>query len=633
MFRASSSQIILFLITLLLFFAPFTVLGADEEFSQSVPVNQQYKEAKFYYKQLQSNEHIATDRANWLKGVRNFRKIYQGAPISTQAPACLFMLGRMHLEMFARFNNQEDLKNSINYYKETYQLFPENNLADDAMYAIGKLHLMQLDNPDKAAIWFKKVITDFPKGDMQSHAKEKLKKLSKDHDIPLPDDMIGGMQLDKLNYVLPVKYWSSENYSRVVIGASGPVEYAGTLLEKTGDKPRRLYIDLKNSYIEPQFRAPIPVDDGLLKQVRTGQNTTDTVRVVLDIESISKYKIFSLPEPFRVVIDVRGDKKKPEITKKEVPTVAPLSLPPVKADNRSTNKTSKKEIVTEKQLTNQINTKKRTSRVVILDNIKKYRINKGIKYIAQNTKKQYPKIERMAPAMTLAQQLGLGVQSIILDPGHGGKDPGAMAFGLKEKDIVLNLAKKLAPVLKNKLGCQVLLTRDKDVFIPLEERTAIANTSGADLFISLHVNAHSSNDIHGLETYFLNLSTSAEAMRVAARENATSTHQMSDLQDILSDIMSNSKIDESSRLAEFVHNSILDGMKGGEHNAIKNLGVKQAPFYVLIGAEMPAILLELAFISNRADADNLINDQFIEKVAEQITNGIIKYVNSTTASL
>ena len=208
-----------------------------------------------------------------------------------------------------------------------------------------------------------------------------------------------------------------------------------------------------------------------------------------------------------------------------------------------------------------------------------------------------------------------------------------MAFGMKEKDIVLDVAKRLAPMLAKELGCEVVLTRRDDTFISLEERTALANTNSADLFISLHLNAHQSAKVRGLETYFLNLTTNAEAMRVAARENATSTHQMSELQDILADIMKNSKIDESSRLAQQVHNSILTKEDKKSTVDIKNLGVKQAPFYVLIGAQMPAILIELAFITNDKDVENLKSPGFLDSICREITEGVRTYINDTSAQL
>jgi N-acetylmuramoyl-L-alanine amidase len=276
------------------------------------------------------------------------------------------------------------------------------------------------------------------------------------------------------------------------------------------------------------------------------------------------------------------------------------------------------------------NEEKNAVSVIILKDKKK-------NHIAGNSTGKTPEYsERQDPPVnsriSLAQQLGLGVGKIVLDPGHGGKDPGALAFGLKEKDIVLKVAKNLAYHLKKDMNADVILTRDSDHFLPLEERTAIANTNDADLFISLHINAHPSPEVKGFETYFLNLSTNDEAMRVAARENATSAHQMSDLEDILSDIMQNSKINESSRLAQQVHSSIANGLDTPPY-IVKNMGVKQAPFYVLIGAGMPAILIELAFISNPDDARLLADDTFIDKMTGEISRGILEYANANTAQL
>ncbi|MBU1567186.1 MAG: N-acetylmuramoyl-L-alanine amidase [Proteobacteria bacterium] len=483
------------------------------------------------------------------------------------------------------------------------KLFPQHRLADDSLWALGQLYLDKKNNPQQSAYYLSEIVTNYPNGDMHPDAENLLKVLSLEHDIALPKIMISSSRDNKLNYVLPVKYWSSNNYTRVVIMASGPVNYKEILLEETENIPRRLYIDFKKSYIEPQYRSPVPIEDGLLKRIRTGQFSPDTVRVVLDIESIGSYKIYSLPDPFRVVIDVRGEK-----FAKETPT--PIST-----------------ARTDKKPENQLEVESQNNVVVLRDN----------KKVAVTVKpsSEPAKIEAVPEVkpLSLAQQLGLGVKKIVLDPGHGGKDPGAMAFGLKEKDIVLDVAKRLAPVLKKELGCEVVLTRKDDTFISLEERTAIANTNNADLFISLHLNAHTSTKVRGLETYYLNLTTNAEAMRVAARENATSTHQMSELQDILSDIMKNSKIDESSRLAQQVHNTILTEADKRGFADIKNLGVKQAPFYVLIGAQMPAILIELAFLSNEKDVDNLKNHAFLEMLTKEIGEGIRTYINNTTAQL
>jgi N-acetylmuramoyl-L-alanine amidase len=602
-YRTMTLKIFLISFISLLLLLPSSLLYGQDIKSDTafdIPLSKRYDEAKFYYNQLQTNKKTGGSRENWLKGTRNFRRIYLSSPKSELAPACLFMLGRLYGDMYNLFRKPGDLEESESYFKDIVRLFPGHRLADDAYFSLGRLYINKKNDPIKAAEFFEDIITHYQSGDMHPKAENQLKILSKEHNIALPKSMMSSSSYNnKLSYVLPVKYWSSDSYTRVVIMASGPVNYQDVLLEKTANNPTRLYIDFKKSYIEPKYRSPVPIEDGLLKRIRTGQFSPDTVRVVLDIESLSNYKIFSLPDPFRVVIDVRGEGFNGQ--KKSITST------PVK---------KKKNV-------------QGTQNIVVLKDKKKISVQGGKRSTSSSKAQAIPRSE----PLSLAQQLGLGVRKIVIDPGHGGKDPGAMAFGLKEKNIVLQIAKTLAPVLQKELGCEVILTRNSDTFVPLEERTAIANTESADLFVSLHVNAHPSAKVRGLETYYLNLSTNAEAMRVAAMENATSTHQMSDLQDILSDIMQNSKVEESSRLAQQVHNSILNEAEIKGYSDIKNLGVKQAPFYVLIGAEMPAILLEVAFITNETDARNLQDPIFIRMITQEIADGIKSYINSTSAQL
>lgn len=613
------SYLLLLVLTFFLpvIYYPSIVFGVEP--SSNDIIKDRYQQAKFYYNQLETKGSLGQSRENWLKGTSNFRKIYLSSPKSEYAPASLYMLGGMYFSMYEKFHAGIDLGDSLSYYRDTARLFPNHSLADDALFHVGNILLDEIKDPKRAAASFSKIVTRYPDGDMYTEASTKLKSLSKEYNIPLPTSMVG-TSIKDLNYVLPVKYWSSNNYTRIVIKASGPVAYREQLLERSANKPRRLYIDFKNSYIEPKYRAPVPIQNGLLKQIRTGQYSPDTVRVVLDIESISDYKIFSLPDPFRVVVDVKG-----------LPADAGLEA---KRENTGIvtdmDKPAEEEVAIEDKV------------IVLRDNKKVIKSGKSsLVYLSPRKTKTFVSAGEKqeedvidAPTLSLAQQLGLGVKKIVIDPGHGGKDPGAIASnGLKEKDIVLKIAQKLRKRLTEETGAEIILTRNKDIFIPLEERTAVANANDADLFISLHINAHPSPEVRGFETYYLNLSTNAEAMRVAARENATSTHQMSDLQDILSDIMKNSKINESSRLAEQVHNSILTGLSTTPYNHTKNLGVKQAPFYVLIGAEMPAILLELGFISNPKELEFLNNDQYLNILTDEISAGIKLYINKTTASL
>jgi N-acetylmuramoyl-L-alanine amidase len=229
--------------------------------------------------------------------------------------------------------------------------------------------------------------------------------------------------------------------------------------------------------------------------------------------------------------------------------------------------------------------------------------------------------------LSLARQLGLGVGTIVIDAGHGGKDPGALSpGGAREKDVVLDIAKRLRKILQEKLNFSVITTRDTDRFIPLEERTVIANTKKADMFISIHANASRSRRAHGVETYFLNLSTDKEAMELAALENSTSTKNIGQLQSILNDLMQNSKIKESSRLAGCVQAALVGKLRKSYSN-INNYGVKQAPFYVLIGAQMPSILVEVSFISNKMESKRLASPAYRQKIAEGLADGVQKYIS------
>ncbi|NIA18970.1 MAG: AMIN domain-containing protein, partial [Xanthomonadaceae bacterium] len=299
------------------------------------------------------------------------------------------------------------------------------------------------------------------------------------------------------------------------------------------------------------------------KKVKLAQFNKQTVRTVINLDSIDDYKIFDLSNPPRIVIDVIGNRAKERLAKSHIKS-------------------------------------------------------KGIKAGAKGA--------GTAGDLSLAQQLGLGIGKIVIDPGHGGKDPGAVGpHRVREKDVVLDIALRLKAELKKQMNCQVVMTRDHDCFIPLEERTVIANTKKADLFVSIHANASRNRKAHGIETYFLNLATDKEAMELAALENATSTKKISDLQLILSDLMRNSKISESSRLARAVQDSLVKRLKS-KYRDVKNLGVKQAPFYVLIGAQMPSILVETSFLSHKMEEKRLSSAAYRQKVAEGIAAGVKVYI-------
>ncbi|RMF92094.1 MAG: N-acetylmuramoyl-L-alanine amidase [Candidatus Schekmanbacteria bacterium] len=370
--------------------------------------------------------------------------------------------------------------------------------------------------------------------------------------------------LSKLSKIERIRHFSGNDYSRVAIDMNKGARYKVHRV----DKSDRIYIDIYDSYLSKELIAKrFVIKDGILKNVRSLYYKPTTVRVIMDVEELQNYKVFSLNNPFRVVVDFMG----------------------IRRDVAKNEKVYKKPIL---------------------------------------QKKGTKTVKKESGSVSLLRQLGLGVNTIVIDAGHGGKDPGAIGInGLREKDVVLDVARRLKKLITEKYNLNVIMTRDRDIFIPLEERTAIANARGADLFISIHANASRNIRASGIETYYLNLTNDPYAIEVAARENSATTKNISDLQDILKDLMKNTKISESSTLARIVQNH-LPATLSQRYSYIKSLGVKKAPFYVLIGANMPSILVEISFITNPREGRNLASPQYRQLIAEGICNGISEYVSS-----
>ena len=224
------------------------------------------------------------------------------------------------------------------------------------------------------------------------------------------------------------------------------------------------------------------------------------------------------------------------------------------------------------------------------------------------------------------------MRRVVIDAGHGAHDPGAIGIGgLQEKDVTLDLALRVRDILQA-AGYETVLTRDRDVYLPLEERTALANTARGDLFLSLHCNSSDAGNLSGVETYFLNLASNLRSMQTAARENSMAVANMSDLQQIVREIQ-NSKMDESSQFAARVQRSLHDALHR-KFPDVKNLGVKQAPFYVLIGAQMPSILAEVSFINHRTEGRRLADPAYRQLIAQALVDGVKRYVRTVkTAAL
>lgn len=365
-----------------------------------------------------------------------------------------------------------------------------------------------------------------------------------------------------------VRFLSWKSYTRVMLELSREAQYQVRRLKADPGKglPTRVYVDIRGASLGTTSPDSIPVDDGLLRQVRIGQYSQEVVRVVLDVPGLASHNAFALSDPYRLVIDIYGDKG--------ASSNGALKRPPPQAEV--------------------------APRRAALRGIKP-----------------------PAPAPTH------GLRKIVLDPGHGGKDPGAIGpGGVAEKDIVLSIAKKLARKLTAEMGVQVVLTRNDDRYVALEDRTATANAEDADLFISLHMNASPNTASRGVETYYLDNTTDEAAIRLAARENGTSRRNISDLQFILSDMTQNMKLEDSITLAHRLQGSMVHGMTKVMSD-VKDLGVKKALFYVLVGARMPSVLVEMFFITNRLEGRAMSQDRYQDAMVEALFDGIEKFGQST----
>ncbi|WP_022664068.1 N-acetylmuramoyl-L-alanine amidase [Desulfospira joergensenii] len=572
-----------FPVKILIFVLAVLILWQGSAPAATSKAKRKYLEADDCYKALRHSETKKQKLLEWLKCIGKYEDIYTDFPGSSWAPAGMYKASRLYLKLSELSGDPiyktraVDLLARIQkkYRKSAYTrrsktllktvtsdpvTLPIKHLrskkAQTKNLAIAPKSLKTKEkSPEKAA---GKVLPVDPPEEAEVYP-----------DPPKPRKTKGDIQVTDL------RFWSNPEYTRIVVNASDERPYTHRLLNKDPkiDKPfQRLYVDIDQARLGSGIASHTPINDNLLNQARAGQYLPHTVRVVVDIKSFENYKIFSLKDPFRIVIDVwgKGSNGAP-------PQLAHQILEP-----------GKKPI--------------KMSRITT-DNLR---------------------------SSDIARQLALGVNKIVIDPGHGGPDPGAPGAikGVWEKDIVLKLAKDLAAKLRDRLKCTVVLTRSKDVKLTLEERTAIANTERADLFISLHCNAAKNKRLSGIETYLLNLATDDKAIAVAARENATSRKNISDLEFILSDLMKHAKIEESTRLAHDVHKSMVHGVKK-KYSAVKDLGVKQAPFYVLLGARMPSILIETSFISNKKECKRLLTASYRNDICNAITDGIQKYIDAT----
>jgi len=526
----------------------------------------QFIKAEACFRKLSVSRPTESTRREWMLCIGRFHNAYLEDPAGPLAAQALFMEGLLYHDLHKGLKFNSDLRAARENFEKIVKELPDSPYAAKASKELLSM------TPTRAA----------PEAVARRPASPPPAPASSEPAAPPADTVAQSAKAapggEGLAVVQDLQHWSNPNYTRVVVYVDRETDFTHRLLKKDPslDKPPRLYVDLGNSTLGGGKQKTIPINDDLLSDARAARYTLDSVRVVVDIKSFETYKVFSLRDPFRIVIDVWGRNGAVPVAQDRDEEAA--EAPPGAVER------SKK-----------------------------------------------------IPRGALAKQLALGVRRIVVDPGHGGKDFGAPGFipGVHEKDVVLEIAKRVAKKIRDDMNLEAILTRSDDRYLTLEERTAFANTRGADLFVSIHTNASRDSRAYGTETYFLNLATDDESIRVAAMENATSTKNISDLHSILNDLLKNAKINESSRLAEMVQFSLVKNLNRKGYDRVKDKGVKQAPFYVLLGARMPSILVETAFISNREECRLLTTASYQEHLAESIVQGLrayIKEINPTAFS-
>lgn len=522
-----------------------------------------FNEANQLYSQLASNPAKAKDKEIWEIIARAFYSVYETYPSSKKAHSALFLSGKIYEEIGNRFKSTPAYEKSIDLSKRFVESYPSINLTDDAQIRIARIY-EELGNRTQAYVEYRMLTEKMPRGDMAGIAKKAQKRLA-GHKPKNIDKYKYKRSKDKRAKITKIRHWSTPDSTRVVIQLDKKATYNSRFLraDPSINKPPRLYVDVYNTYTDNKLHVE-PITRGLLEDIKHSKNTRDKYRVVLYINSFDDYKVFSLQNPFRIIMDIEG--------KASRSAKSPLK----------------------KQPNQKVDT--------------------------------FPSTEQVG---SIRQALGLKIRTVVIDPGHGGHDPGAIGpRGIKEKHINLKIAKELKNIIEKKgkeIGIEkVYLTRSTDRFISLEERTAIAQKLNADLFISIHCNASKNKKAIGSESYILSFTKNKRSLEVAARENATTTRRLSDLDNILQKYLLSSKIEESEKFAKHVQNSIYKNVSS-RYKYFKNKGVKKAPFIVLIGADIPSILVETSFITNPTEEKRLNNSKYRTRIAQGIYEGIKKY--------
>jgi len=553
--------------------------------------NQRFQTARKHYERaqrlradLEGTPESKREEKQYLGIIHLYNRVYELAPFSSLAADALAARAEMYHQMGQPFGRGYWEK-AIDAYVFLRREYPHSRYTDDALFNIAQIYAIHLKDKDKAKQTYEAFLRDYPRSRHAAKAKEALRAMKEEAARP-PAAEASAASRGRVE-VRNIRYWNAENYTRVVVDLGGEVKFQQARI----GNPDRIFIDLFGTELSTVLLGKtFDVGGGLLSRIRIAENRSGVTRVVMEVGDVQDYTVFSLPDPFRLVVDIRS------------------SVPP----------------------------QTRASRKPASEGAPSESVPAAVEE-AKASLPQPPSVPKPTAGgdLTLTRTLGLKIGRIVIDPGHGGHDTGTIGpTGFMEKDVVLDISRRLGKLLEEQLGAEVIYTREDDTFVPLENRIALANEKQADLFLSIHANSSRNKGVRGVETFYLNFSSDPEVLELAARENALSQKSLHELQDLVKQISTNEKIAESKELAGEVQKMLhAELRKSGAE--VRNRGVKQAPFVVLVGGTMPSILIEVAFLSNPEDEKLLKSPQGRQGAAEALFSGVSKYlenINSVVAA-
>jgi N-acetylmuramoyl-L-alanine amidase len=565
----------------------------------------QYESAAETWRGLISGKNNrAGHRDVWENLEKNFLKAEQTAPGGSYADKSAYQAARCRAELADRSKSGADWREAVALYATVAEKYPASSLADDALYRRAEILADHTDQPAEAKETAMRILSRYPNGDMQSKANALLARLGNgspsgavaaqsSENKPSAAQTSGGStqisgssgnqkaaaqgsggllrhlswQGDKNKFTLTIEFSGKAKYRRATL----PARDSGSGSEQAGGSGR-IQLDFLSSVLDKSVRKNLEFSGLPVSAITMAQADKNTARLVLDLGQARSYKVSALYNPYRIRVEV--------------------SAASMLAGG------------------------------IALDKAGSARQTSGA---ASGSKPVSTGASGSKPAGSLVEQLGLSIKTVAIDAGHGGKDPGAVGNGITESRYTLDLAKALGQRLQQK-GFKVIYTRSDNRYQALKDRTTFANERKADILISLHVNSSTNKKLSGVETYYLDAARSDAASVVAARENAVDVKATSDLQFILSDLTRNSKRDESRTLAGLVQQNTLSQLRRGGFS-VKDNGVRSAPFFVLMGAKMPAFLFEVGYLSNSSDVARLKNKKYLSSLADGIAAGIVAYRN------